>query len=49
MSKGVFMPVIYRPLFDHLQMVTCRTFETPRREHHPAVHPGSGVRRGDLW
>jgi hypothetical protein len=29
MSKGVFMPVIYRPLFDHLQMVTCRTFETP--------------------
>jgi glycosyl transferase family 1 len=29
MSKGVFTPVIYRPLFDHLQMVTCRTFETP--------------------
>jgi hypothetical protein len=29
MSKGVFMPVIYRPLFDHLRMVTCRTFETP--------------------
>jgi len=21
--------VIYRPLFDHLQLVTCRTFETP--------------------
>jgi hypothetical protein len=29
MSKGVFMPVIYRPLFDRLRMVTCRTFETP--------------------
>jgi len=29
MSKGVFMPVIYRPLFDHLSMVTCRTFEIP--------------------
>jgi len=28
MSKGVFMPVIYRPLFDHLRLVTCRTFET---------------------
>jgi hypothetical protein len=29
MSKGVFSPVIYRPLFDHLRLVTCRTFETP--------------------
>jgi hypothetical protein len=29
MSRGVLMPVIYRPLFDHLRMVTCRTFETP--------------------
>ena len=28
MGKGVFTPVIYRPLFDHLQLVTCRTFET---------------------
>lgn len=28
MSRGVFMPVIYRPLFNHLQLVTCRTFET---------------------
>ena len=28
MSKGVFMPVIYRPLFNHLRLVTCRTFET---------------------
>jgi hypothetical protein len=23
------VPVIYRPLFDHLRFVTCRTFETP--------------------
>jgi hypothetical protein len=29
MSKGLFSPVIYRPLFDHLRLVTCRTFETP--------------------
>jgi hypothetical protein len=29
MSKGVFNPVVYRPLFELLGMVTCRTFETP--------------------
>jgi glycosyltransferase involved in cell wall biosynthesis len=29
MSKAVFNPVVYRPLFEHLGMVTCRTFETP--------------------
>jgi len=28
MSKGIFMPVIYRPLFNHVRLVTCRTFET---------------------
>ncbi|MBI2953644.1 MAG: glycosyltransferase family 1 protein, partial [Chloroflexi bacterium] len=28
MSNGTFTPVIYRPLFDFLQLVTCRTFET---------------------
>lgn len=28
MSRGVFNPVIYRPLFECLGMVTCRTFET---------------------
>ncbi len=28
-SKGVFNPVVYRPLFEHLGIVTCRTFETP--------------------
>jgi hypothetical protein len=29
MGKGVFSPVIYRPLFDRLGLVTCRAFETP--------------------
>lgn len=29
MSRGVTSPVIYRPLFDHLRFITCRTFETP--------------------
>ncbi|MGH2355920.1 MAG: glycosyltransferase family protein [Chloroflexota bacterium] len=29
MSRAVFNPVIYRPLFDRLRLVTCRTFETP--------------------
>lgn len=29
MGKGIFSPVIYRPLFDQLRLVTCRTFETP--------------------
>jgi hypothetical protein len=29
MSKAVFNPVIYRPLFSDLGFVTCRTFETP--------------------
>ncbi len=28
MGQGRFNPVIYRPLFNRLQMVTCRTFET---------------------
>jgi hypothetical protein len=29
MGRAVFNPVIYRPLFEHLRLVTCRTFETP--------------------
>jgi glycosyltransferase involved in cell wall biosynthesis len=29
MSRAVFNPVVYRPLFMHFGMVTCRTFETP--------------------
>jgi len=28
-NKAVFNPVVYRPLFEQLGMVTCRTFETP--------------------
>src|SRR5262249_8723895 len=28
MGKGVFPPVVLRPLFNRLQLVTCRTFET---------------------
>jgi len=29
MSRAMFNPVVYRPLFELLGMVTCRTFETP--------------------
>src|SRR5258708_4570917 len=29
MSKAVFNPVLIRPLFSRLGLVTCRTFETP--------------------
>jgi len=29
MSSAIFNPVIYRPLFEKLGFVTCRTFETP--------------------
>jgi hypothetical protein len=29
--------VIYRPLFDHLQLVTCRTFETPAANTIPLL------------
>ena len=29
MGRGTFNPVVYRPLFERLEMVTCRTFETP--------------------
>jgi hypothetical protein len=29
MGRGVFSPVLLRPLFDQLRLVTCRTFETP--------------------
>lgn len=28
MSQAVFNPVVYRPLFERLDLVTCRTFET---------------------
>ena len=41
MSRGLFSPVIYRPLFDYLQLVTCRTFETPAANTIPLFcqHP----------
>jgi hypothetical protein len=29
--------VIYRPLFDHLNLVTCRTFETPASNTIPLL------------
>ena len=29
MNKAVFNPVMYRPLFEKLDFVTCRTYETP--------------------
>jgi hypothetical protein len=45
MSKGIFSPVIYRPLFSHLRLVTCRTFETPAA---PVVRSGHGLRARDL-
>lgn len=37
MSRGLFSPVIYRPLFDHLNLVTCRTFETPAANTIPLL------------
>jgi hypothetical protein len=37
MSRGLFSPVIYRPLFDQLQLVTCRTFETPAANTIPLL------------
>jgi hypothetical protein len=29
MGTAVFNPVLMRPIFDYLGLVTCRTFETP--------------------
>ena len=29
MGEAIFNPVLIRPIFDHLGLVTCRTFETP--------------------
>ena len=39
---------MYRPLFECLGMVTCRTFETPAAGDHPAVHPRPGLCPRDL-
>jgi hypothetical protein len=42
MSRAIFNPVVYRPLFSHLDLVTCRTFETPAAGTIPvfALDPG---------
>jgi hypothetical protein len=45
MSKGVFTPVIYRPLFNHLELVTCRTFETPAASTIPLFGMDEGYVR----
>jgi hypothetical protein len=42
MSQGLFSPVIYRPLFDHLRLVTCRTFETPAANTIPLFGQEAG-------
>ena len=42
--RGVLARCIYRPLFDHLRLVTCRTFETPAANTIPAVRAGRAVR-----
>jgi hypothetical protein len=41
MSKALCNPVIYRPLFEHLQFVTCRTFETPAANTVPLFALGA--------
>jgi hypothetical protein len=45
MGKGVFTPVIYRPLFDRLRFVTCRTFETPAADTVPLLAQQDGFVR----
>jgi hypothetical protein len=42
MGTAIFNPVLMRPLFDHLGLVTCRTFETPAASTIPlfAQDPG---------
>jgi hypothetical protein len=42
MSRGVIHPVIYRPLFTRLQLVTCRTFETFAANTIPLFGPEEG-------
>ena len=42
MSRGVVSPVLLRPLFDHLGLVTCRTFETPAASTIPLFCQGDG-------
>jgi hypothetical protein len=42
MSRGVIHPVVYRPLFTRLQLVTCRTFETFAANTIPLFGPEEG-------
>jgi hypothetical protein len=42
MSRGVIHPVVYRPLFTRLQLVTCRTFETFAANTVPLFGPEEG-------
>src|SRR5262249_1043555 len=42
MSRGVIHPVIYRPLFTRLRLVTCRTFETFAANTIPLFGPEEG-------
>ncbi len=41
MGKGIFSPIILRPLFDNLRLVTCRTFETPAANTIPLFSQGA--------
>jgi hypothetical protein len=42
MGRGVIHPVIYRPLFTRLRLVTCRTFETFAANTIPLFGPEEG-------
>src|SRR5262245_11096014 len=46
MSQGVFNPVLIRPLFAHLGLVTCRTFETPAANTIPLFDQAEDYVRG---
>ena len=48
MNKAVFNPVMYRPLFECLELVTCRTFETPAAGTIPLFLLDPEYVRGDL-
>jgi len=48
MGSGIFTPVIYRPLFDHLRLVTCRTFGNPAANTIPSS-ASILICRGNLW
>ena len=48
MGRGVFSPVIYRPLFDNLRLATCRTFSRRRRPTRSRFLSGRRFRARDL-